>query len=432
MHARDLDNEVGGVRRNQSLDASWQKTTVSPGDSPEHTHYDDVIIEQTPSLASEHKRELPAATTEDRLGFLDGFRALSALYVCIHHTFFMAYEVWADLPKHYSALWSWALFGSHGVTAFIILAGYSLALGVVRLNGRLPGGLKGYIVRRSLRVLPPYWIALIIAFATSLLVGQQPTRTLWDLSQGLTTSDWILNAFLLQDIVPILSRDSARSAAYTLWSVPVEYHLYVILPLIIAAWKWSNWKVASVLSLVVGICAILITLLESALHEMRVDYFFLFIAGAVASIALGNARTPVSRLPWPGITFTLATLTLATHVFVWPDAWIDSSNTPATYLIGVTAIAFLMSMHLGHFNAARQFLSHNAFRVLAASSYTLYLIHAQLLVIIWKFVLLPLELSRPLQLLIGWTLVVPLIVGVSLIASRWIEKPFVAIGARFR
>src|SRR6187402_3297719 len=86
----------------------------------------------------------------NRLEYLDGLRALAALYVCATH---IAYSNFGNV-----------LFGgSWAVACFIVLSGFCLSLPVER-SGELRGGALEFIKRRAWRILPAYYGALVLTW----------------------------------------------------------------------------------------------------------------------------------------------------------------------------------------------------------------------------------------------------------------------------
>src|SRR4051812_38185443 len=89
-------------------------------------------------------------------------RGLSALAVVVYHA--RAYAgygpeatTYSGMERVYSEL---ADLGQYGVSAFIVLSGFSLGISVARSGeDRIPKGFMSYIRRRAHRILPPYYTA---------------------------------------------------------------------------------------------------------------------------------------------------------------------------------------------------------------------------------------------------------------------------------
>ena len=91
---------------------------------------------------------VPMATVERprRLLGLDGVRGLAALFVVLHHSWLMAYP---GFPNGGWPAWTTPLaYGHLAVAVFIILSGYSLAVGPARDAWQL-GGMPRFLRRRA-------------------------------------------------------------------------------------------------------------------------------------------------------------------------------------------------------------------------------------------------------------------------------------------
>src|SRR5882672_5264093 len=97
-----------------------------------------------------------------RLEYLDGLRGIAALYVVLFHSM-VGFRGDVLPPALVSAL-KFMTYGHFSVAVFIVLSGYCLMLPVARSSdGRLSGGFAGYVKRRALRILPPYYAAVSIS-----------------------------------------------------------------------------------------------------------------------------------------------------------------------------------------------------------------------------------------------------------------------------
>ncbi|UUZ57633.1 acyltransferase family protein [Nocardioides sp. B-3] len=112
------------------------------------------------------------------------------------------------------------------VLSFIVLSGY--------LPGRhwRPGDpgteTRRYLLRRSWRLLPPYWFVVTLTILAMLLPGlRHPGGSHWDVGLPMTWTNTALNYLLLTDFAGI------SPYSHPMWSVPVEFHLYLLAPLVV-------------------------------------------------------------------------------------------------------------------------------------------------------------------------------------------------------
>ncbi|MDP2342789.1 MAG: acyltransferase [Deltaproteobacteria bacterium] len=166
-------------------------------------------------------------TTQKTFGSLDGLRALSILAVLWHHTY--------DVPTG----WRATDRGFLGVDLFFVISGFLIVTLLLRERDRKGViSLKGFYIRRFLRIVPVYYgllFALTIIFLTVGKNANMAPAFFDDLPYALTyTSNWAgLTTFLA-----ITWSLSAEEQFYILWppleryakkaAVPVLWGLLII------------------------------------------------------------------------------------------------------------------------------------------------------------------------------------------------------------
>jgi peptidoglycan/LPS O-acetylase OafA/YrhL len=161
---------------------------------------------------------------------LDGLRGLAACAVFLVH-----YQQIVDFDFKIGPLDSYQLFpnGKYGVALFFILSGLLLSLPFWQsLSCSTPWPkMKRYIVRRSARILPAYYLALTVLI---LING------LWRAPEG-----WI-DIALHYSFLFNFSEFSIFSINAPFWTLAVEMQFYFILPLLfLFARQMSPWQVFS-------------------------------------------------------------------------------------------------------------------------------------------------------------------------------------------
>lgn len=123
------------------------------------------------------------------------------------------------MAERHPALATFVRAGSSGVAVFFVLSGFLLSMPFWKawLAGRSMPSLRVYFVRRLARIVPGYWVCLIVCAALS---GALTTREGW-----LTT----LSALLF--INPFFEFAFRPWFDTPLWSIGVEMQFYVLLPL---------------------------------------------------------------------------------------------------------------------------------------------------------------------------------------------------------
>jgi peptidoglycan/LPS O-acetylase OafA/YrhL len=162
-----------------------------------------------------------------RLRGIEGLRAVAACAVVVHHTWLLdgddriGADSGADLIFLNLAL---------GVTLFFALSGFLLyrpfAAAIAR--GEPIPSVRNYLRNRGLRILPAYWVILIL---TAFVLQTAGTRDSNDMIQfGAITDpvELIKGALLIQDYTP----NSVVVGIGPAWSLAVEVVFYLLLPLL--------------------------------------------------------------------------------------------------------------------------------------------------------------------------------------------------------
>lgn len=257
-----------------------------------------------------------ASPTKDaprvRLDFLDGIRGLAALYVVFDHIYLAEYLRWnpytdagtvinPGLPHRLQQIIHLFQYGHYAVVMFIVLSGFSLMLPIARSSEEtLKGGMLGYLKRRSLRILPPYYAALGVSLLLITLVPglHKPDGGWWCFSLPAWTAGNLLSHLLL---VHNLNGHWEYKIDAPLWSVASEWQIYFVFPLLLL----PVWKRFGSLAALMAAFAIS-TALHKGLHG-RIDCACPWF---VASFTLGMAAAAVcfssrkletvlrQRIPW--------------------------------------------------------------------------------------------------------------------------------------
>lgn len=152
---------------------------------------------------------------------LDGLRALAILLVLLRHG---VRPFWSlDAPLLPIGPWDLAIpmmNGWAGVDLFFVLSGFLITHHILgryrRYDGRIAFG--GYIARRALRILPAYYVMLLILVAGLLPYYEVPSE---DLAFRLGYHLLFLQDYLPQTIAPVF------------WSLGVEEKFYLVAPLVL-------------------------------------------------------------------------------------------------------------------------------------------------------------------------------------------------------
>jgi peptidoglycan/LPS O-acetylase OafA/YrhL len=319
------------------------------------------------------ERVLPAFAAPPRqwLAGLDGVRGLAALFVVVNHVFLRAFP---GYPVDRAPFWAgWFIYGRFAVVVFIVLSGFSLALSPARHGWRL-GGVSRFALRRARRILPAYWAALVFSLAVAWLVVPQPGQRAPD------AKSVFVNGLLVQNIV------GAPSPNRSFWSIAVEAQLYVVFPLLLLmVRRWGAIVMVATVTLVVAAVGILgprLSRLDVFVVQSPPDLAALFAVGVLAAGIVG-ASTARRSWPWAWLALAAAAPVLATiwwqgsvwtldHLF-----WVDLALAPAVACL-------LAGLATGHARRLLRLLDTRPLRSLGASSYSLYLTHGPIVVVVYQ------------------------------------------------
>ena len=364
----------------------------------------------------------PAARSEPaHLPFLDGLRALAALFVVLHHSWL---EIWPpgyhQSPTGLTArLTGWLVYGHFAVALFIVLSGYSLMLSVVRNGGTLRKGTLDFYYRRAKRILPPYYFAMLLSLALiATLIGTK-TGTHWDVSTDLTRRGFVYHLLLLHDFL------GGADINHAFWSIAVEWHYYLLFPLIVWSWRKIGAGITTLLALAAAIVGPHFVKLQW-MHPALFPFLALFVFGMLgATIGFNReGNWPALRrrsfwLPLALLCFGLSLKMLTTRFFEFSD-----------YVFGIGCLALLVGLERSQEGLLRKFLSGKYLVFIGGFSYSLYLTHAPLIQLFWQYGLRPLHQGKTPTFLLLAFVGTPLFVGAAYLFSLFGERPFLSTKAK--
>jgi peptidoglycan/LPS O-acetylase OafA/YrhL len=342
-----------------------------------------------------------------RLVGLDGIRGLAALFVVLHHCWLLSFP---GFPAATGPWWAaWLAYGHLAVVVFIVLSGFSLAVSPARSGWRLDG-LRRFAQRRAWRILPPYWPALVLSLVIAWTLVPQP-------GEGMPTGKSVLfYSLLLQDVFGSPSPNGA------FWSIAVEAQLYVVFPLMLLLLRKAG---VTVMLGVLTVTVAAIGLLAPSVHvvdmlmRLTPQFAVLFGVGVVAAGVVRGGK----RWPWPWLALLAAVPVLllvvlqgqewtVTHYF-----WVDLAVGPAVGLL-------LAGVATGHPAALVRLLNAPAVRKLGSFSYSLYLTHAPIVVVLSQMIVTPRVSPGVPAFLATLALALPVTVVVAWLFAGVFEIPF--------
>lgn len=407
-----------------------------------------------PQEGLEHAQHAATAAVDvGRIDFLDGLRALAAMGVVVVHAFEMfglglgAFWGLEQDPSGLGEGLAGRAFGlAHelvvgqfvwAVEVFIVLSGFSLMLPVLRSPARsLRGGARRFFQGRVRRILPPYYAALLIGVLTIVIVPgmSEPSgsNNYRDLMIPITPEAALTHLLLVHNV----SQAWDLKIVPPMWSIAVEWQIYLLFPLLVLLWRRAGALAAVAAALTFG-------LLQGALlvprglpvYPLSHPWYVGLFAMGMAAAALGFSPDPRARrlraaFPWlssSALVFAgmVGLKAVANRSGGLPE-WIGDS------LIGLAALCLLVHLARGREGPPgplARALSFGPLARLGQISYSLYLIHTPVLAAL-SLLASAAGLSALAAHLLVLGLGVPLAVGAAYLFFVAYERPFLSRQAR--
>ena len=363
-----------------------------------------------------------------RLDYLDGMRALAAIYVVLFHVYakFLSDEAWwgGHAPGMPSVTRMLAE-GRWAVDVFIVLSGYCLMLPVARSPAlRLEGGFLPYMKRRAIRILPAYYAALLFSIGLLLLahlMGQRAVAAR-EISGDLGLMPILSHLLMVQN----LEFDWANRINAPMWSVATEWQIYFLLPLLLLpVWRRGGNLAVLAAAFFLGITPYFFrcSLLENV-HSYLLGLFALGMVGATISFAPTRSTFKDYRV-WG---LAAAFLSFACLAIGWETRWDYKFFWQTDTLVGTSTMCMLIWAS-GRLSAGAitppviRFLQTRWLVQAGHFSYSLYLVHSPILAVCYMLIRrsgLNLPSSFVAMLLAG----VPLSLGTAFAFYLVFERPF--------
>lgn len=353
------------------------------------------------------------------LGYLDGVRACAAIFVVWHHALATANPKLEALPAWEGIPLGVLVYGHNAVDLFIVLSGFCLMLPVVRGDGTLKHGVADFLRRRAWRILPPYYGAILLSLGLIAAFIHTNTGTVWDKSLPVTAKSIYTHALLIQD-----TGDQFSTIDHPLWSIAVEWRIYFLFPLLV--WSWRRYGAARTTAVaIVSSQLAYVGLKHWNLPTLSAHYVGLFATGMLGTgIAFSTERrfAKMRELPWNWLLCGLvAAVMLLLRVNVYHGRAMPTEITDAFVGFASMALLVVVSIHKDH--PLHWALSSRPVVFMGTFAYSIYLIHAPLLQMLWQW--MPWLSGRPLWMLAALVaLGTPVIVFCSYLFFLVCERPF--------
>ena len=162
-----------------------------------------------------------------RSPWIDAFKGLACAAIVWHHLVF--YGPMSDVaqPLAPALIGWWYDYGRMAVQVFLVLGGYLAAASLAPQGRARFDSASEQIMRRFVRLVLPYAVALLLAVVVAALV--RPWLDHASVPEDPSLAQLLANALLLQDIVG----EEALSAG--VWYVAIDFQLFALVTLLFAA-----------------------------------------------------------------------------------------------------------------------------------------------------------------------------------------------------
>lgn len=302
---------------------------------------------------------------------LNWLRGIASFLVCIFH---FKLFVWKDETSN--VILSFCNYGHNGVIIFFIISGFVIPYSMYVKNYSLKCFFK-YILKRSIRIEPPYIIAILLMF----LWGWYARTKIWQTPFEIDWSQFLLNITYLAPFT------KAGWINVIFWTLAIEFQFYILTGLIFnllmkgAGYKYSLFVIMLAIGFVVpeqyqtifnfyiyfiiGFQSFLffvkkITALEfiiSMIGALSFVYFFKnggavpFAIFAVAGIFLLNYKWQVASF-FGNISYSL----YLTHGLIGGNIVLFTHELPRSFLFGVMLFNAICFAWIFYYVVERRFL----------------------------------------------------------------------------
>lgn len=371
---------------------------------------------------------------------LDGFRAYAILGIVLFHLLGSTALITSEASRHaiYAVLPSM-------VEVLFIISGFVVFLPTVARNGEF-GGVRSYALRRAARLIPAYWLSLVVVLVFLLLwpgVVSMPSLS----SIGIHGAFAHVPASLLdRDFLIGFGVDAP------VWTLSLEIIFYALLPLVavsyfrhplwglaIAALITIAWKQGTIhLDALAGLVGVNPSPIGLELTRLAADnqfpaFAFCFALGMTAAWLYVWLRDPtrdglVRRWAVRGQLLSLLALLICGYLFgryaVSSDALfpvhLARRDMLLSLLFPAAMAAFLLTTSLAPPRLQLPFASRSS-RILGDISYGIYLIHFPM--ILFVAALLPSLVADIGGFWVSLLIALPLTVAYGWASARFVEQP---------
>lgn len=299
--------------------------------------------------------------------FITGLRAIAATMVVMIHT-----GALVDFGAVGQAITS---AGKYGVDIFFVISGYTIAKTFSEATGY-----RTYLTRRLMRILPLYWLVILVA----LLLWRSGAFSLPTWMETLGSQPDVYNFFMHLSMLSYLDFRVANSLLGVEWTIPIEVFWYVTLPFLLSFMQRPS-KLVGCIFIALLVTAVLSYVSKKMLGTSQpikwspIAHGHLFFVGAASFYLREQFRTDTSRRP-------VIMISVAVVLFIAAVTVQFGGRSEVMALATAVVIVFATPDRVSWFTKP---LTVAPMLFLGSISFSIYLLHNLVLHLMTDFDLLP-------------------------------------------
>lgn len=365
-------------------------------------------MRRTPDIASDH------------IGPLDGLRAAAIFLVLLYH-----YTPTRNADLGIRGLhWKLADIGWCGVDLFFVLSGFLITTKLVAARND-PHRFRNFYARRTLRIFPLYYLALIVVLLIVPLLTRLPFEPLRaQLPYWLYFTNFAWPELQIEQTIPISH----------FWSLAVEEQFYLLWPAVVFL---TRERTARWICIAIAIAAPLLRL-TLALNGAEWVATYAWTPSRADGLVLGSLLAFVyasDRFKRRALTMSMAALAIAAPPLAWitwraKSGWVCTNGTMPEVLLVRTLLPTLLALFFAallvcamEWRPLSRVLSGRAQSLIARYSYGMYVVHYMLFPTLQQ----QLGASPLIVFLVGTAISIAL----AAVSYECFEKFFLSLKSRF-
>ncbi|WP_087955700.1 acyltransferase family protein [Bacillus cereus] len=349
-----------------------------------------------------------------RIKELDSMRGLAALTVVFGHFCLML----PSLPNSikFSPLrFLWA--GGEAVIVFYVLSGFVLSMALYHSKTNY----WGYLIKRFVRIYIPYYFWIIITFALFILFSPYEVAGLrdwfYDRWQGSITKIDIINHFVL------LNNFFTENYNPVIWSLAQEMRISIVFPLLFLLFYKLSWKKTILFALSFSLISVFLNMLHIGKAEGfyngyadTLHFTSMFMVGMLIFKHQEKLIYLYRNMKKFNKGFLIA---LGVILYLYSILIYGFSRNDTTFLLKdwgvVIGVSIFIIMAMSNLKV-KAFLNKSVFVYLGEISYSIYLCHFPIMMVLFKLLYTKIPIFFLLALCISMTILF------SIVSYHLIEK----------